>query len=122
LLREVRYDLAFTFKYSERPKTYAARHYPDDVPELVKAKRLQEIIDVQRYMSHQLKISELNNTLEVLVDGTSKKSDDYLMGRTNKNQLVVFPKENSSPGQYVKVQIERCTSATLIGRIINGNI
>ncbi len=116
LLSEVKYDLAFTFKYSERPKTYAQRKYSDDVPEAVKSRRLQEIIDLQRNISYLAKQEEIGKTFEVLIDGTSKKSKDHLMGRTSKNQLVVFPKGNYTLGQLVNVRIERCTSATLIGK------
>lgn len=116
LLSEVKYDLAFTFKYSERPKTYAQRKYSDDVPEAVKSRRLQEIIDLQRNISYLAKQEEIGKTFEVLIDGTSKKSKDHLMGRTSKNQLIVFPKGNYTLGQLVNVRIERCTSATLIGK------
>ncbi len=115
LLKEVKYELAYTFIYSERPKTYAQKKYPDDVPESVKLRRLQEIIDVQQDISFKSKQQEIGKTLEVLVDGNSKKSSDHFMGRTFRNQLVVFPKENYSVGQIVKVKIESCTSATLIG-------
>jgi tRNA-2-methylthio-N6-dimethylallyladenosine synthase len=118
LLNEVKYNLAFTFKYSERPNTYAQRKYSDDVPEPVKSRRLQEIIDLQRKISLQRNKEEVGNLVEVLVDGTSKKSTDFLMGRTFKNQLVVFPKTNHQPGQVVNVRIERCTSATLIGNVL----
>jgi tRNA-2-methylthio-N6-dimethylallyladenosine synthase len=117
LINAVKYNLAFTFKYSERPNTYAQRKYSDDVPEEVKSRRLQEIIDLQRKFSFQRNQEEVGKIVEVLVDGTSKKSNDFLMGRTFKNQLVVFPKDNHSPGQLVNVLIERCSSATLIGRV-----
>ncbi len=102
------------FKYSERPGTPAARK-PDDVPENVKAKRLTEIIELQNSLSAKSKEKDLNKSFEVLVEGVSKKSDQYYFGRTSQNKVVVFPKANHQIGDFVQVKIQKCTSATLIG-------
>jgi len=117
LMKEAEFDYAYMFKYSERPGTLAARKYPDDVPENVKTKRLNEIIELQNVLSLQSKKKDLGKTFEVLVEGPSRKSGDKNMGRTSQNKVVVFPVGKSKPGQYVHVKIEKCTSATLIGRI-----
>jgi tRNA-2-methylthio-N6-dimethylallyladenosine synthase len=109
------YDFAYMFKYSERPGTLAARKYKDDVPERVKGRRLDEIIRLQNRLSLESKERDVGRTLEVLAEGTSKKSDDQLYGRTSQNKVVVFPRNGHRPGDYVQVKIERCTSATLIG-------
>jgi len=118
LMKEVQFDFAYMFKYSERPGTLAARKYHDDVPEEVKAKRLQEIIALQNSLSLQSKKKDLGKIFEVLVESSSKKSTDKNMGRTSQNKVVVFPSGVSKPGQYVQVKVEKCTSATLMGRII----
>ncbi len=118
LIREVKYDFAFMFKYSERPKTYAQRKYKDDVPEEIKKRRLQEIIDLQHRISTESKKQDVGKIVEVLIEGNSKKSSNHLVGRTTQNKVVVFPRENCSKGQYVKVRIENYTSATLKGKII----
>ncbi|HEX2935728.1 MAG TPA: tRNA (N6-isopentenyl adenosine(37)-C2)-methylthiotransferase MiaB, partial [Bacteroidales bacterium] len=103
LIKEVGYDFAFMFKYSERPKTYAQRKYTDDVPEEVKSRRLQEIIDVQHEISEQTKLNYLGKEYEVLVEGVSKKSKHELFGRTTHNQVVVFPSDTHNVGDYVRV-------------------
>jgi tRNA-2-methylthio-N6-dimethylallyladenosine synthase len=118
LITEVKYDFAFMFKYSERPKTYAQRKYKDDVPEEIKKRRLQEIIDLQHKISAESKKQDVGKIVEVLIEGSSKKSSNHLCGRTTQNKVVVFPRENCSKGQYVKVRIENYTSATLKGKII----
>ncbi len=118
LIREVGYDFAFMFKYSERPKTYAQRKYTDDVPEDVKSRRLQEIIDVQHEVSEKTKLNYLGKEYEVLVEGVSKKSKHELFGRTTHNQIVVFPSDTHKVGDYVRVVVEKCTSATLIGKMV----
>lgn len=118
LMQEVKYDFAFMFKYSERPKTFAQRKYTDDVPEKIKNKRLQEIINLQTALSEKSKKEDVGRTFEVLVEGVSKKSKNQLFGRTSQNKVVVFPQKNFSVGQYVNVIIENCTSATLIGNVI----
>lgn len=118
LMKEVNYDFAFMFNYSERPNTYAQRKYKDDVPEAEKSRRLQEIINLQNALSAESKKQDLGKVFEVLAEGVSKKSKNQLFGRTSQNKVVVFPRENITVGQYVNVQIESCTSATLIGRVI----
>jgi len=118
LMREVRFDSAFMFKYSERPGTYAADHLSDDVPEKVKSRRLQEIIDLQKKISLENNQADLGQTFEVLAEGFSKKSKSQLFGRTQQNKVVVFNKGSFVPGDLVQVTIERCTSATLIGKTV----
>lgn len=118
LMEWVNYDISFMFKYSERPKTYAARHLKDDVPDSVKSKRLTEIIDLQNVLSKNNKEMDLGKTFEVLVEGISKKSNDHLFGRTSQNKVAVFPKHNYKVGDYVFVEITDCTSATLIGNVV----
>lgn len=112
------FDFAYMFKYSERPGTPAARK-PDDVPENVKAKRLTEIIELQNSLSAKSKEKDLNKSFEVLVEGVSKKSDQHYFGRTSQNKVVVFPKEEFRIGDSVLVKIKTCTSATLIGNVVN---
>jgi tRNA-2-methylthio-N6-dimethylallyladenosine synthase len=119
LMNEVGYDFAYMFAYSERPKTYAQRKYTDDVPEEVKSRRLQEIINLQHQLSAKSKSSDLGKTVDVLVEGTSKKKKNELFGRTSQNKTVVFPAETCKKGDYVKVLITECTSATLIGKVNN---
>jgi tRNA-2-methylthio-N6-dimethylallyladenosine synthase len=113
----VAYDFAYMFKYSERPKTLAERRFSDDVPEEVKSRRLNEIIEKQ--LSHSLKShqQQLGSLQKVLVEGPSKRSDDFYCGRNGRNSMVVFPKDSAEKGQYVLVRIEDCTSATLRGKI-----
>lgn len=118
LMKEVNYDFAFMFKYSERPNTHAARHLKDDILDSVKSRRLTEIIDLQNELSEKSKKEDLGKVFEVLVEGYSKKSKDYLFGRTSQNKVVVFPRNNYGIGNYVKVEIIDCTSATLIGEAI----
>jgi len=118
LMAAVKYEFAFMFKYSERPNTFAQRKYEDDIPEEVKNRRLQEIINLQTTLSAEAKREDLGNIVEVLVEGTSKKSKYQLSGRTSQNKVVVFPRENFSIGQYVNVLIEDCTSGTLIGTVV----
>ena len=105
------------FKYSERPNTPAAR-LENDVPEETKQRRLSEIIDKQMKHSLLRNQEKVGNTYEVLVEGTSKKSDDFLYGRTTYNSVVVFPKENLNIGDFVMVKINECTAATLKGKSI----
>ena len=112
------FDFAYMFRYSERPGTLAARKLKDDVPEETRIKRLNEIISLQNSLSGKSKRNDIGKIFEVLVEGTSKRSDDFLTGRTSQNKVVVFPGENISKGDYVRVRIERCTSATLIGKMI----
>ncbi|MFM7758369.1 MAG: tRNA (N6-isopentenyl adenosine(37)-C2)-methylthiotransferase MiaB [Crocinitomicaceae bacterium] len=117
LMESVQYDFAYMFKYSERPKTLAERRFKDDVPEDVKGQRLNEIIEKQ--LSHSLKShqKQVGMLQKVLVEGPSKRSEDFYCGRNGRNSMVVFPKENATKGNYILVRIEECTSATLLGKI-----
>lgn len=111
------FDFAYMFKYSERPGTKAARRYRDDVEDEVKTRRLNEIIALQNRMSARSKKLDIGQVYEVLVEGRSKRSAEFLSGRNSQNKVVVFPGNGQKPGEYVNVMIERCTSATLIGTI-----
>jgi len=115
LMEYVKYDFGFMFSYSERPGTMAARKLKDDVPETVKKRRLQEIIDQQRKHCLYRTKQYMGKTEEVLIEGSSKKSDAHWMGRTSANTVVVFPKEHYKAGDFVNVKIKDCTSATLLG-------
>jgi tRNA-2-methylthio-N6-dimethylallyladenosine synthase len=120
LMQQCDYDLAYMYFYSERPGTLAERRYEDDVPEPIKKRRLQEIIDLHRGQSLRNMQKEMNTTREVLIEGNSKKSDAHWQGRTTHNKMVVFPKNGvSQKGDYVKVQIIDCTAGTLIGQQIH---
>ena len=118
LMEAVKYDMAYMFAYSERPDTYAARKMEDNIPEDVKKRRLSEIIRLQGKHSLASNQTEIGKTHIVLVEGTSKRSDEQLAGRTDTNKVVVFDKEDYQKGQYVKVEITACTSGTLIGKAI----
>ena len=111
------FDFAYMFKYSERPGTKAARKYKDDVPDEIKTRRLNEIIALQNKLSAKSKKEDTGKIHNVLIEGSSKKSSDHLYGRNSQNKVVVFPGEGRSPGEFVNIQVERSTSATLIGRI-----
>jgi len=115
LMREVGYDAAFLFKYSERPGTYAAEHLPDDVPEEVKISRLQGLIQLQGQLSEVSNRRDAGKEFEVLIEGFSKRSREQLFGRTEQNKVVVFDKQGYRVGQYVRVKIESATQATLFG-------
>jgi tRNA-2-methylthio-N6-dimethylallyladenosine synthase len=112
------YDFAYMFKYSERPGTRAARKYKDDIPEEIKTRRLNEIISLQNKLSARSKKQDVGRIFEVLIEDFSKRSQDNLSGRTSQNKVAVFPGNGHQKGDYVNVQVERCTSATLIGKII----
>ena len=118
LMREVGYDSAFMFKYSERPGTYASKHLPDDVPEEVKIRRLNELIALQTEISAARNKADEGKVFEVLVEGFSKRSREQLCGRTEQNKMVVFPKEGHHIGETVSVRILGSTSATLLGEIV----
>jgi len=118
LMEEVKYDFGYMFSYSERPNTQAQRKFEDNISEETKKRRLQEIIDLQQLHSKLRVMQRLNKTHKVLVEGYSKKSKDHLYGRTTYNTVVVFPKEHYKPGDYVLVEVNKCTSATLIGNAI----
>jgi tRNA-2-methylthio-N6-dimethylallyladenosine synthase len=119
LMREVAYEFAYMFKYSERPKTLAERNYDDDVPENVKQARLEEIIAIQSASSLRRNKEALGKTFDVLIEGRSKKNQNELYGRTSQNAVVIFPKGELKPGEYVNVKITDCTSATLIGEVVH---
>ena len=118
LMREVGYDSAFMFKYSERPGTYASKHLPDDVPEEEKIRRLNELIALQTEISAQQNKKDEGKEFDVLVEGFSKRSREQLMGRTEQNKAVVMPKAGHHIGETVKVRITDSTSATLLGEIV----
>lgn len=118
LMEQVRYDHAYMFMYSERPQTYAARKYEDDVPEEVKKRRLSEIIHLQSDISLENNRAEIGRRHTVLVEGPSKRSDAQLCGRTDTNKMVVFDREHYHKGEYVRVKITDCTSATLLGEAV----
>ena len=118
LMREVGYDSAFMFKYSERPGTYASKHLPDDVPEEEKIRRLNELIALQTEISAQQNKKDEGKEFDVLIEGFSKRSREQLMGRTEQNKAVVMPKAGHHIGETVKVRITGSTSATLLGEII----
>ena len=117
LIREVGYDSAFMFKYSERPGTYASKHLPDDVPEEVKLRRLNELIALQTEMSALQNRKDEGREFDVLVEGFSKRSREQLCGRTEQNKMVVFNKDGHHIGETVRVRITGSTSATLIGEV-----
>ena len=118
LMREVGYDSAFMFKYSERPGTYASKHLPDDVPEEVKIRRLNELIQLQTEMSALKNKADEGREFDVLVEGFSKRSREQLCGRTEQNKMVVFDKGGHHIGETVRVHITGSTSATLFGTAI----
>ena len=118
IMRRVGYDSAFMFKYSERPGTYASKHLPDNVPEEVKIRRLNELIQVQNENSALANKQEEGRIREVLVEGPSKRSREQLCGRTEQNKMVVFDKGSHHIGEYVKVKITGSTSATLFGEAL----
>jgi tRNA-2-methylthio-N6-dimethylallyladenosine synthase len=119
LMREVGYDFAYMFKYSERPNTKAARHFKDDVPEEIKIKRLTEIIDLQSELSLLSHKKDVGSIVEVLAEDTSKRSENDLCGRTSQNKMVVFAKDSYKIGDLVKVKITDCSQATLKGFAID---
>lgn len=118
LMEWAEYHFSYMFKYSERPKTLAERQYKDDVPEDIKTRRLTEIVDLQQTLSKKRMDGMTGKVHRVLVEGTSKRSDDMLMGRNTENAVVVFPKEFFKPGDYVDVMAHSCTAATLIGKVV----
>ena len=119
LMREVKYDFGYMFKYSERPGTFAAKKFEDNVDEEVKKARLQEIIDLQQSHSKFRTKQYVGKTVEVLIEKESKKSSSHWAGRNEQNTVVVFPKKSHKIGDFVNVKINNCTSATLIGESID---
>ena len=130
IMREVGYDYAYMFQYSERPGTLAARNYPDDIPLQEKTRRLNEIIELQNGLSLESNRRDVGKRFKVLVEGTSRRSQEELCGRTSMNKMCVFPAKLASDsvpadgvnvlkiGDYVEVEVRSCTSATLICDIV----
>ena len=118
MMRWVGYDSAYMFNYSQRSNTLAAKKYPDDIPYEEKTRRLEEIIELQRELSLQSNRKDIGREFEVLVEGQSKRNDKQLFGRTSQNKVVIFDCKDFKPGDYVKVKIVDCTSATLFGECL----
>lgn len=118
LMREVGYDSAFMFKYSERPGTFAAKNLEDNIPEDEKVRRLQGMIDLQNKLSEESNLRDVGKLFDVLVEGFSKRSREQLFGRTSQNKVVIFDKQNFKVGQFVKVRVTGASSATLFGQPI----
>ncbi len=119
LMREVHFDMAFMFKYSERPGTVAAKRMPDNVPEEVKLRRLAEIIDLQNILSYESNQHDVGKIFEVMVEGFSKRSKEQLFGRTSQSKVVIFPRQGRKIGEFIQVKILSASSATLIGEVID---
>ncbi len=118
LMEAVKFDFSFMFVYSERPGTAAARQFKDDIPGDIKKRRLQSIIDMQNKHSRERNEQDLNKVHEVLIEGSSKRSADFLQGRNTQNKVVVFPAGRLNKGTFVKVLVKTCTSATLQGEVV----
>ena len=118
LMREVGFDTAFMFKYSERPGTYAQKHLPDNIAEEEKVRRLNEIIALQNELSLASNRREIGKTVEVLVEGFSKRSHDDMFGRTSQYKTVVFPRAGRHIGELVQVHVLEASAATLRGEIV----
>jgi tRNA-2-methylthio-N6-dimethylallyladenosine synthase len=120
LMEYCRYDFSYMYFYSERPGTLAARRYSDDVPETVKKRRLNEIVDLQSRLSKESNQADVGKCLQVLIEGDSKKSSEHWMGRSSENKVVVFPKDaRAGKGDYVNVRVTASTGGTLLGECIN---
>ncbi|MFN3876069.1 MAG: TRAM domain-containing protein, partial [Flavobacteriales bacterium] len=123
LMEEVGYDMAFMFKYSERPRTLAARKYADDVPDAVKGRRLQEIIDLQKRKGAERMAGYVGQVHKVLIEGVSKRSVQHMYGRNSQNSVVIVPRTVGDtellPGMFVRVAITSATSGSLQGRVLN---
>ncbi|MCL2597469.1 MAG: tRNA (N6-isopentenyl adenosine(37)-C2)-methylthiotransferase MiaB [Paludibacter sp.] len=115
LMQQAAFDMAFMFKYSERPGTAAAKKLPDDISEDIKIQRLNEIIALQNKLSHQSNLSDVGKTFEVLVEGFSKRSKEQFFGRTSQNKVIIFPRAGRKIGELVSVKVTSATSATLMG-------
>lgn len=118
LMQQVGFDLAYMFKYSERPGTMASRRLPDNVDEETKGRRLQQLIDLQTGWSLESNRRDIGKTFEVLVEGISKKSPDEMFGRSSQNKVIVFPCKTAKAGDLIQVKVKDCTSATLIGEAV----
>lgn len=119
LMEEVKFDMAFTFKYSERPGTYAAKNLCDNISEEIKIKRLNEIISLQKELSLQSNRNDVGKTFEVLVEGFSKRSIEKFFGRTSQNKVVIFPRQSRKIGETIQVKITDFSSATLFGEVVD---
>lgn len=115
IMREVGYEYAYMFKYSERGGTLASKRYPDDIPDDEKTRRLEEVIALQGELSMESNRRDVGKTFRVLVEGTSKRSEDQLFGRNSQNKVIIFPKGEHQIGDYVDVKVTECTPATLLG-------
>ena len=118
LMELVKYEMAYMFAYNERPGTVAAKKHTDDIPEEVKKRRLQEVVDLHRIHSLERNKEDVGKIFEVLVEGISARNDEDVYGRNSQNKVIVFDKENFKPGDYVTVKVIRCTSGTLIGEVV----
>jgi tRNA-2-methylthio-N6-dimethylallyladenosine synthase len=119
LMEYCKYDLAYMYFYSERPGTLAARRYEDDIPESIKKRRLQEMVDLHRLQTLQSMQKDVGKICKVLIEGFSKKTEDDFFGRNDQNKVVVFARGNHKKGDYVIVKITACTAGTLLGEVIN---
>ncbi len=117
IMREVGYEYAYMFKYSEREGTLASKRYPDDIPDDEKTRRLEEVIALQGELSMESNKRDIGKTFSILVEGASKRSDDQLYGRNSQNKVIIFPKGNQKMGDYVDVVVKDCTPATLLGEL-----
>ena len=115
----VKYDFAYMYKYSERPKTLAERKFEDDVPEEVKQRRLEEVINLQLGHSLEIMRQQIGKIEEILVEKVSRRSEDQMVGRTDRNHKVVFDRKDVKIGDYVRVKITDCTSASLFGDLVD---
>ncbi len=118
LMQHVGFDYAYMFKYSMREGTYAHKNMQDNVSEDIKTRRLEEIIALQQELSHKSNLNDIGKIYEVLIEGTSKRSDEHYIGRNSQNKVVVFPKGENKKGEYVRVKVLSCTSATLLGELV----
>lgn len=120
IMRYAHFDLAYMYAYSERPGTLAARRYTDDIPEEVKKRRLAEIVALHRTHTLASMQKDVGKTFSVLIEGTSKRSEEDLYGRNDQNKVIVFPKGKHKKGEYVMVKVENCTAGTLLGKVVEG--
>jgi tRNA-2-methylthio-N6-dimethylallyladenosine synthase len=118
LMEEVKFDMSYMFFYSERPGTLAAKKFKDDIPEEVKKRRLQEVINLQNRLSLESNQKDIGKICKVLIEKTSKRSEDDLCGRNDQNKMVIFPRGNHKVGEYVNVKITSCSSAVLLGEVV----
>lgn len=117
-MKWAKYDLAFMFKYSERPGTFAYKNLDDNIPEDVKSERLTQMIELQNQLSLESNQKDIGQVFEVLVEGVSKKSEEELFGRSSQNKVIVFPRKDYKVGDFVQVKVTDCTQATLRGESV----